>query len=335
MVGFGGWISLNQLTEAYSTLSQPLEMLSVPEGSHSISSNLASETRSPNMSYRRRNTQSYQQRGLLFLDFLAPNLRLGQDRVHPPRPREAAMLHSTALCRAYSRSSLSLLLAINIDTSRKTSVSAIYATRKQRHLRQIIRTLPIPGLCCMESQKNEPPFMVSKKPSSSSSRAAAPAASTVPPSQLGLTNGEEIATFQRHQQVALSRANNNARTAAANGRVLVDANSLMLLANYFDRVMTDIQQRADHVSKPSHPIGTCCGLACLASTCSGVSMSCERLVMVQLCLLRIRHAFKAKKHLLTELCFGVDPSNASVGAKTELESSLLNPGRKCRDRSGS
>lgn len=92
--------------------------------------------------------------------------------------------------------------------------------------------------------------MVSKKPSSSSSRAAAPtASSTVAPSQLGLTNGEEIATFQRHQQVALSRANNsNARTAAANGRVLVDANSLMLLANYFDHVMAVIQQRADLVS---------------------------------------------------------------------------------------
>jgi len=92
--------------------------------------------------------------------------------------------------------------------------------------------------------------MVSKKPSSSSSRAAAPtASSTVAPSQLGLTNGEEIATFQRHQQVALSRANNNnARTAAANGRVLVDASSLMLLANYFDHVMAGIQQRADLVS---------------------------------------------------------------------------------------
>lgn len=90
--------------------------------------------------------------------------------------------------------------------------------------------------------------MVSKKPSSSSSRAAAPTASTVAPSQLGLTNGEDIATFQRHQQVALSRANSNARTAAANGRVLVDANSLMLLANYFDHVMVGIQQRADLVS---------------------------------------------------------------------------------------
>ena len=89
--------------------------------------------------------------------------------------------------------------------------------------------------------------MVPKKPSSSSSRAAA--TPTVAPSQLGLTNGEEIATFQRHQQVALSRANNNnARTAAANGRVLVDANSLMLLANYFDHVMAGIQQRADLVS---------------------------------------------------------------------------------------
>lgn len=94
--------------------------------------------------------------------------------------------------------------------------------------------------------------MVSKKPSSSSSRAAAAltaSTSTVAPSQLGLTNGEEIATFQRHQQVALSRANNNnARSAAANGRVLVDANSLMLLANYFDHVMAGIQQRADLVS---------------------------------------------------------------------------------------
>jgi hypothetical protein len=93
--------------------------------------------------------------------------------------------------------------------------------------------------------------MVSKKPSSSSSRAAAPTASTVAPSQLGLTNGEEVATFQRHQQVALSRANNNARTAAANGRVLVDASSLMLLANYFDHVMVGIQQRADLVSNLS------------------------------------------------------------------------------------
>lgn len=90
--------------------------------------------------------------------------------------------------------------------------------------------------------------MVSKKPSTSSSRAAAPTAPTVPPSQLGLTNGEEIATFQRHQQIALSRANNNARSAAANGRVLVDASSLQLLANHFDHVMAGIQRRADLVS---------------------------------------------------------------------------------------
>lgn len=91
--------------------------------------------------------------------------------------------------------------------------------------------------------------MVSKKTSTSSSRAAAPTASTVLPSQLGLTNGEEIATFQRHQQIALSRANNNnARTAAANGRVLVDASSLQLLANHFDHVMAGIQRRADLVS---------------------------------------------------------------------------------------
>jgi hypothetical protein len=90
--------------------------------------------------------------------------------------------------------------------------------------------------------------MVPKKPSSSSSRAAAPTTSTVPPSQLGLTNGEEVATFQRHQQIALSRANNNARTAAANGRVLVDASSLQLLANHFDHVMAGIQRRADLVS---------------------------------------------------------------------------------------
>ncbi|THZ29742.1 hypothetical protein D6C91_01423 [Aureobasidium pullulans] len=86
--------------------------------------------------------------------------------------------------------------------------------------------------------------MVPKKHSSSSSRAAAPTPSTVPPSQLGL-NGEEVATFQRHQQVALSRANNNARAAAANGRVLVDTSSLQLLAHYFDHVMAGIQQRAD------------------------------------------------------------------------------------------
>ncbi|KEQ85527.1 hypothetical protein M438DRAFT_258428, partial [Aureobasidium pullulans EXF-150] len=72
--------------------------------------------------------------------------------------------------------------------------------------------------------------------------------STVPPSQLGL-NGEEVATFQRHQQVALSRANNNARAAAANGRVLVDTSSLQLLAHYFDHVMAGIQQRADLLTR--------------------------------------------------------------------------------------
>ncbi|KAG9663176.1 hypothetical protein KCU95_g15726, partial [Aureobasidium melanogenum] len=91
--------------------------------------------------------------------------------------------------------------------------------------------------------------MVSRKPSSSASRAAAPTTSTVPPSQLGLTNGEEVATFQRHQQIALSRANNNARTAAANGRVLVDAGSLQLLANHFDHVMAGIQRRADLLTR--------------------------------------------------------------------------------------
>ena len=126
--------------------------------------------------------------------------------------------------------------------------------------------------------------MVSKKPSSSSSRAAAPTASTVAPSQLGLTDGEEIATFQRHQQVALSRANNNARTAAANGRVLVDANSLMLLANYFDHVMVGIQQRADLVSMPSYLMGTCCGLVRLLSMCTRMSTFFILLAVVQLCL---------------------------------------------------
>jgi hypothetical protein len=131
--------------------------------------------------------------------------------------------------------------------------------------------------------------MVSKKPSSSPSRAAAPTASTVAPSQLGLTNGEETATFQRHQQVALSRANDNARTAAANGRVLVDANSLMLLANYFDRVMAGIQQRADLVSMPFYLMGTCYGLMRFRSMYIRVPMSCVLLAVVQLCLL-IRHA---------------------------------------------
>lgn len=127
--------------------------------------------------------------------------------------------------------------------------------------------------------------MVSRKPSSSASRAAAPTTSTVPPSLLGLTNGEEVATFQRHQQIALSRANNNARSAAANGRVLVDAGSLQLLANHFDHVMAGIQRRADLVStcqKVFHLSYVYVLLSCLIQlcVCIGTFESCMPRVVV-------------------------------------------------------
>jgi len=130
--------------------------------------------------------------------------------------------------------------------------------------------------------------MVSRKPSSSSSRAVAPTVSTVPPSQLGLTNGEEVATFQRHQQIALSRANNNARSAAANGRVLVDASSLQLLANHFDHVMAGIQRRADLVSTSQvvflvlcvYVLVSCLFQSCVLQelqSCMPVAWSCDHI----------------------------------------------------------
>lgn len=90
--------------------------------------------------------------------------------------------------------------------------------------------------------------MVSNKHSSSSRAPAAATTTTIEPAQLGLRTADEVATFQRHQQTALSRATSNARTAAAQGRILVDASSLQLLANHFDHVMASIQQRADLVS---------------------------------------------------------------------------------------
>ncbi|PNS14832.1 hypothetical protein CAC42_2061 [Sphaceloma murrayae] len=70
--------------------------------------------------------------------------------------------------------------------------------------------------------------------------------SSVDASRLGLS-ADEIATLQRHQQIALSQAgSSSSRTASAassQGRLLLDPTSLSVLAAHFDRVMGAIQQR--------------------------------------------------------------------------------------------
>ncbi|PSK33534.1 hypothetical protein B9Z65_7421 [Elsinoe australis] len=70
--------------------------------------------------------------------------------------------------------------------------------------------------------------------------------SSVDPTRLGLSS-DEIATLQRHQQIALSNAgSSSSRTASAassQGRLLLDPTSLSVLSAHFDRVMAAIQQR--------------------------------------------------------------------------------------------
>ncbi|KAF2227227.1 hypothetical protein BDZ85DRAFT_277134 [Elsinoe ampelina] len=69
---------------------------------------------------------------------------------------------------------------------------------------------------------------------------------SVDASRLGLSS-DEIATLQRHQQVALSNAGSSssraASAASSQGRLLLDPTSLSVLAAHFDRVMAAIQQR--------------------------------------------------------------------------------------------
>ncbi|ORY18865.1 hypothetical protein BCR34DRAFT_472831 [Clohesyomyces aquaticus] len=70
--------------------------------------------------------------------------------------------------------------------------------------------------------------------------------SSIPDSQLGLTQSE-IQLLRQHQQIALSHAGSNSSRAASHassqGRLLLDPSSLQALSAHFDRLMYSIQQR--------------------------------------------------------------------------------------------
>jgi hypothetical protein len=70
--------------------------------------------------------------------------------------------------------------------------------------------------------------------------------SSVPDSQLGLTQSE-IQLLRQHQQIALSQAGSSSSRAASHassqGRLLLDPSSLQALSAHFDRLMYSIQQR--------------------------------------------------------------------------------------------
>ncbi|KAF2190455.1 hypothetical protein K469DRAFT_733212 [Zopfia rhizophila CBS 207.26] len=70
--------------------------------------------------------------------------------------------------------------------------------------------------------------------------------SSIPDSQLGLTQSE-IQLLRQHQQIALSQAGSSSSRAASHassqGRLLLDPTSLQALSAHFDRLMYSIQQR--------------------------------------------------------------------------------------------
>ncbi|KAF2789096.1 hypothetical protein K505DRAFT_352791 [Melanomma pulvis-pyrius CBS 109.77] len=70
--------------------------------------------------------------------------------------------------------------------------------------------------------------------------------SSVPDTQLGLTQSE-ITLLRQHQQIALSQAGSSSSRAASHasshGRLLLDPSSLQALSAHFDRLMYSIQQR--------------------------------------------------------------------------------------------
>jgi hypothetical protein len=77
--------------------------------------------------------------------------------------------------------------------------------------------------------------------------------SSIPDSQLGLSQSE-VALLRQHQQIALSHQGSNSSRAASRassqGRLLLDPTSLQALSAHFDRLMYSIQQRWQAVSPP-------------------------------------------------------------------------------------
>lgn len=70
--------------------------------------------------------------------------------------------------------------------------------------------------------------------------------------QLGLTP-EDLATFRRHQHLALGQAPTTSTsrvnaTAEAQRSFVLDSSSLQLMTRHFDRIIITIQQRLDTVS---------------------------------------------------------------------------------------
>ncbi|KAF2203864.1 hypothetical protein GQ43DRAFT_410700 [Delitschia confertaspora ATCC 74209] len=76
--------------------------------------------------------------------------------------------------------------------------------------------------------------------------------SSIPDSQLGLTQSE-IHLLRQHQQIALSQAGSSSSRAASRassqGRLLLDPTSLQALSAHFDRLMHSIQQRWQALSQ--------------------------------------------------------------------------------------
>ncbi|KAF2649931.1 hypothetical protein K491DRAFT_609830 [Lophiostoma macrostomum CBS 122681] len=76
--------------------------------------------------------------------------------------------------------------------------------------------------------------------------------SSIPDSQLGLTQSE-VQLLRQHQQIALSQAGSSSSRAASHassqGRLLLDPSSLQALSAHFDRLMYSIQQRWQALSQ--------------------------------------------------------------------------------------
>jgi hypothetical protein len=79
--------------------------------------------------------------------------------------------------------------------------------------------------------------------------------SSIPATQLGLTN-DEIALLLHHQQAAASIAGGSSSRAASRassqGRLLLDSSSLTALGRHFDGLMQQTQARSDYLFEQSH-----------------------------------------------------------------------------------
>jgi hypothetical protein len=82
-------------------------------------------------------------------------------------------------------------------------------------------------------------------------------ASSVPDTQLGLTQ-DEIALLRHHQQAAASTAGGSSSRAASRassqGLLLLDGTSLAALGRHFDRLLQQISARLDYLSEQSQMV---------------------------------------------------------------------------------